>query len=124
MSPGNFSSPLHPTAPLVFSNTGFFQQEIAVGGQTGFTVKLKENAKALDEAVFIGYQKLRKSDLTGAVSSVKAKVLNLSAYPQPGAGGQGGRRTGIAGKRGALFRREDYGCGVWAPSMPVRNPCM
>jgi TonB-linked SusC/RagA family outer membrane protein len=32
----------------------------------------------MDEIISIGYQKLRKSDVTGAVSSVRAKELNLS----------------------------------------------
>ncbi|MEI9947138.1 MAG: SusC/RagA family TonB-linked outer membrane protein [Chitinophagaceae bacterium] len=51
-------------------------QEVAVSGGE-VNVKLKEDTKTLEE-VFIGYQRLRKSDLTGAVSSVKASELNLT----------------------------------------------
>jgi len=42
-------------------------------------VVLREDARMLSEVVLIGYQTLRKSDVTGAVSSVKSKELNLSS---------------------------------------------
>lgn len=76
---GKFSLPAGPHATLVFTHAGFIAQEIPVDNQTSFSIKLQENIKALDEAVFIGYQKLRKNDLTGAVSSVKAKELNIGS---------------------------------------------
>ncbi len=62
---------------LIFSYTGMALQEVTVNEETA-NVKMKEDVKVLDE-VFIGYQRLRKSDVTGAVSSVKSKELNLSA---------------------------------------------
>lgn len=65
-------------ATLVFSFTGFITQEVKVSGQSNIDIKLKEDVRMLEE-VSIGYQRLRKSDVTGAVSSVKAKELNLSA---------------------------------------------
>ena len=62
---------------LIFSSTGFVNQEIVVTGDKELSITMIADIKVLDE-VFIGYQKLRKSDLTGAVTSVKAKELNLS----------------------------------------------
>jgi TonB-dependent starch-binding outer membrane protein SusC len=41
-------------------------------------VQLTENSQELQEVVAIGYSTVRKSDVTGAISSVKAKELNLS----------------------------------------------
>jgi TonB-linked SusC/RagA family outer membrane protein len=63
---------------LVISYAGYSTQQLAVGSQSSINIKLKEDAKMLEE-VSIGYQRMRKSDLTGAISSVKAKELNLSS---------------------------------------------
>jgi TonB-linked SusC/RagA family outer membrane protein len=75
---GKFNIQVKTGAKVVFSHTGFINQEVNVSAETkNITVLLKEDVRVLDE-VFVGYQKLRRSDLTGAVSSVKAKELNLS----------------------------------------------
>jgi TonB-dependent SusC/RagA subfamily outer membrane receptor len=42
------------------------------------TIQLVENSQELQEVVAIGYSTVRKSDVTGAISSVKAKELNLT----------------------------------------------
>ena len=64
---------------LEVSSVGFGTQEILVQGNAPVDVRLKEGANVLNEVVFVGYQKMRKSDFTGAVASVKAKELNISA---------------------------------------------
>lgn len=58
---------------LVFSYVGFTNQEIAVDGRDQINVALKEDIANLDEVVVVGYGTQRKSDLTGAVSSVSSK---------------------------------------------------
>src|SRR5689334_2753695 len=68
---GKFSIEAGENSKLVFSSTGFGSKEVAVSGQTVITVKMAEDVKTLEE-VSIGYQRLRKSDVTGAISSVKA----------------------------------------------------
>lgn len=73
---GHYSIAAVSGAVLTFSYTGLTSQDITVDKDL-INVKLKDDVKVLDE-VFIGYQRLRKSDLTGAVSSIKAKELNLS----------------------------------------------
>lgn len=62
-------------ATLVFSFVGYINQEIVVGTRTRLDVTLKPDTKALEEIVVIGYGTARKSDLTGAVASVKAEQL-------------------------------------------------
>ncbi len=62
-------------AVLVVSYVGFSTQEIPLAGQTNVTISLKEDAAKLDEVVVIGYGTQKKSDLTGAVGSVKAEEL-------------------------------------------------
>lgn len=75
---GKFSIGVAAGDTLVVTFSGYGTQEIAVGERSLVAVKLKEEAKMLEE-VSIGYQRLRKSDLTGAISSVKSKELNLTS---------------------------------------------
>jgi TonB-linked SusC/RagA family outer membrane protein len=63
---------------LVFSFVGFETKEITVGAQQVIDVQLNAAAHDLSEVVAVGYSTMRKSDVTGAISSVKAKELNLS----------------------------------------------
>lgn len=62
-------------AVLVFSFFGCKSQTLAVGGRTQIDVQLEEDAIALEEVVAIGYGSMKKSDLTGAVSSIKSDLL-------------------------------------------------
>jgi TonB-linked SusC/RagA family outer membrane protein len=66
-------------ATLVFSFIGYTTQEVVVGSKTEINVKLRPATNILNEVVAIGYQTVRKSDFTGAISSVKASELNLTA---------------------------------------------
>lgn len=66
-------------AILTFSFIGFVTQEIVVSGSSPINVQLQEDMTTLNEVVAIGYQTMRKSDVTGAISSVKAEELNVSA---------------------------------------------
>lgn len=73
---GNFSIDVaNENATLVVSYIGFASKEVALNGQASVTVSLEESASGLDEVVLIGYGTQKKSDLTGAVGSVKAEEL-------------------------------------------------
>ncbi|MFC4096592.1 SusC/RagA family TonB-linked outer membrane protein [Euzebyella saccharophila] len=73
---GNFELEISTAnATLVISYIGFASQEIALDGQTSINVSLQEDAAHLDEVVVIGYGTQKKSDLTGAVGSVKSEEL-------------------------------------------------
>ncbi|MDP9048756.1 MAG: TonB-dependent receptor plug domain-containing protein, partial [Bacteroidota bacterium] len=71
----NLSAPANAT--LVFSFIGYEPQEIAVGGSNVINVKLGLNVKSLAEVavVSIGYGTAKRTDLTGAISSVSAKQI-------------------------------------------------
>ena len=60
---------------LVFSFVGYKTSEVRVGSQSIINVVLAESAKSLDEVVVVGYGKMKKSDLTGSVSSIKTEDL-------------------------------------------------
>lgn len=76
---GKFSISVEQGNTLVFSFVGYVTQEVAVTDQSPLTISLKPSSNVLNEVVAIGYQTVRKSDLTGAVASVKASELNSSA---------------------------------------------
>ena len=57
---------------LVFSCLGYKELEINAGTRTVVNAALETDAMLLDEVVAIGYGKVKKTDLTGSVASVKA----------------------------------------------------
>ncbi len=75
---GKFTITIAEGSTLVFSYLGYITQEVSVSGSRTLNITLKEESNTLDE-VSIGYQKIRKSDVTGAISSVKASELNLTS---------------------------------------------
>lgn len=76
---GNFSiSVSDSNAILVVSYVGFATKEIATKGQTTLNVTLEESTAGLDEVVIIGYGSVKKSDLTGAVTSISSDDLTNS----------------------------------------------
>lgn len=72
---GSFTLQSSSTDILVISYIGYVTQNIPVKDRTFFDVKLLEDAKVLDEVVVVGYGVMKKSDLTGAVSSVNSQKL-------------------------------------------------
>ena len=75
---GNFSLNVQNNATLVFSYVGYTTQEAKPTGAP-MAIRLVEDNKLLDDVVVIGYGVQKKSDLTGAVASVKGDDLkNLS----------------------------------------------
>ncbi len=60
---------------LVFSFIGFAEQEVTVGSRSVINIVLEPTVESLSEVVVIGYGEIKKSDLTGSVSSVKASEL-------------------------------------------------
>ena len=74
---------------LVFSFIGMVPQEKVVGDERVIDVVLQSDAQALDEVVVVGYGTQRRSDLTGAVSTVDTKVLESRPIPDVARGLQG-----------------------------------
>lgn len=72
---GNFSLTVQKNATLVISYIGYITQEIAVKGNANLNITLKEDSKALEEVVVIGYGTARKSDVTGSIASVGGDKL-------------------------------------------------
>lgn len=60
---------------LVFSYMGFVTQEIAIKNRATINITLLEDVATLSEVVLIGYGSVKRKDLTGAVSTIKAEKL-------------------------------------------------
>lgn len=75
---GNFSlDNVSDQSTLTISYIGYTPVDIKVGTQKNIVVQLEEDAKDLEEVIVIGYGVVKKRDLTGAVSSVKASDMNI-----------------------------------------------
>lgn len=78
---GNFTISVPAGAVLEFSFLNFESQEaVAIDGMK---IVLKESVEQLEEIVVIGYGVQRKSDLTGAISSVRENDLNARSFTSP-----------------------------------------
>ena len=76
---GNFSVQAPSNATLQISYIGYITANVKANGRNNITVVLKEDAQTLNDVVVIGYGVQKKSDLTGAVASVKGdEIKNLS----------------------------------------------
>jgi TonB-linked SusC/RagA family outer membrane protein len=86
---GSYSIEIPDDAVLVFSMLGFEKQEFAVKNQTGIDPVMIEDFKLLDEVVVVGYGTIKKSHLSGAVSSLGSKELNGQVASSTGTALQG-----------------------------------
>ena len=72
---GNFSLEVSEGQHIVFSFIGMEPQTIVYSGQPSLNVTMQESFESLDEVVVIGYQTVKKADLTGAVSVFKPEQM-------------------------------------------------
>lgn len=72
---GNYKIGVSDGDVLVVSFVGFKPQEVEVGGRTSINVNMEADVTALEEVVVIGYGTQKKSDLTGAISSLNREKL-------------------------------------------------
>ena len=121
---GNYSISVREAAVLVFSYVGFVSEEVLVGNQSVINFSMTPDLTQLQEIVVVGYGTVKKSDLTGSVSSVKSE--ELTAYPAIGAvQALQGRAAGVQitannGEPGADFKvRIRGGTSINASSDPI-----
>lgn len=64
-----------PNAVLIFTFVGMEKQEVNVGGRKTLNVTLKSSSVQLNEVVSVGYNTMKRKDLTGSVVSVDTKEI-------------------------------------------------
>jgi len=73
---GNYSIQISENDKLlVFSFIGMKRQEVLIGNQSVINVVMDSESSTLDEVVVVGYGTMRKSDVTGAITSISSKSL-------------------------------------------------
>lgn len=80
---GNFKINVAQGKKIRVSYVGYITKEVVVKG-TNLTIALKEDNEVLDEVVVIGYGTMKKKDLTGSITTVNSKDLNIGSYTDPG----------------------------------------
>lgn len=101
---------------LVFSFMGYKSQTIMVRGNRQINVVLEPNIERLDEVVVVGYGTMRRSDLTGSVSSISGESLEnfktATVYEALGGMIAGVNITSTDGTPGAGFDVKIRGIGT------------
>lgn len=80
---GNFKLNVAQGKKIRVSYVGYVTQEVTVKGNN-LKIVLKEDNELLDEVVVIGYGTMKKKDLTGSITTVNSKDLNVGSYTDPG----------------------------------------
>ena len=70
--------PRRDSVVLIFSFVGMKTKEVNWKGQRVLKIILEEDVRTMEEVVVTGYQVLKKSDMAGSSSVVRAKDLLLS----------------------------------------------
>ena len=74
---GNFSiTNAKPSSVIKVTYIGYVDQQVTVGNKTSLDITLNEDNQQLNEVVVVGYGTMKKSDLTGSISSVNTEQLN------------------------------------------------
>ncbi|MEB2777892.1 TonB-dependent receptor [Algoriphagus sp. D3-2-R+10] len=80
---GKFSIEVGEDAVLQISYVGYILQEVSVNGQSTIAIQLEPDATQLDELVVVGYGTQKRSDVTGAIGSVKSEDFNKGLVSNP-----------------------------------------
>jgi TonB-linked SusC/RagA family outer membrane protein len=86
---GNFSVQADANSTLVISYIGYTTATVKVNGRDNIVISLKEDSQTLSDVVVIGYGVQKKSDLTGAVASLKGDDIKNLSTSDAGAAMQG-----------------------------------
>ena len=94
---GRFSLTVPAGSSLTITYIGFTPQEVKA--KPSLDITLSEDSHSLDEVVVVGYGKMKKRDLTGAISSVKGSDVALA--------GVASAAHALAGKAAGLYVRQN-----------------
>ncbi|WP_316816075.1 TonB-dependent receptor [Pedobacter nyackensis] len=86
---GSFTINVKPDDILIITYVGSKTQEVAVGNRKQIAITLKDDVKALDDFVVVGYGKQKRINLSGAVDGITAKEIENRPITSIGAGLQG-----------------------------------
>jgi len=80
---GKFTLEVGEADILQISYVGYMSKAVAINGQSIFEVQLEPDATQLEELVVVGYGTQKRSDVTGAIGSVKSEDFNRGVITNP-----------------------------------------
>lgn len=80
---GKFSIDVPSDAIFVVSYLGYAPKEVSVNGQSTISIQLEPDSSQLNEIVVVGYGTQKRSDVTGAIGSVKSESFNRGVITNP-----------------------------------------
>lgn len=80
---GKFTLEVEENSILQISYVGYILQEIPASGNSTIEVQLVPDSTQLDELVVVGYGTQKRSDVTGAIGSVKTEDFNKGVISNP-----------------------------------------
>lgn len=119
---GRYSITALPTDVLVLSSIGFVPKEVDVAARTTVDYALQVNVITGDEVVIIGYQSVRKKDLTGAVGVINPAQANRNVANTVAESIQGltpGVTVRNTGTPGGGAKIDIRGAGTFAGNNPL-----
>lgn len=73
---GRFSLNVPDDAEVIaFSYVGYVRQDVTIGDETEFNIRLTQDIAMIDDIVVVGYGVQRRTEVTGAVSSIRAETI-------------------------------------------------
>ncbi len=75
---GNFTLSVNQGQTIVVSYIGYITKEIKIDGRNNYEITLEEDKKMLDEVVVVGYGTMKKSDISGASSTIGESAIKGS----------------------------------------------
>ncbi len=109
---GQFEFTITTGATLLISYIGYTDKQVAATN-TEMTIYLGSDAKVLEEVVVIGYGSQKKSDLTGAISSIGVK--ELKQLPSTGL------EQALQGRSAGVYITQNSGSPGGAMSIQIRG---
>jgi TonB-linked SusC/RagA family outer membrane protein len=111
---GRFTLPNIPNSAVIqISYIGYVTQEIAITTQTTVDVVLQEDSETLEEVVVVGYGTVKKSDLTGAVSSITSEQLRERSSVNV--------ISSLSGQVAGVQIQQTQGAPGYAPTIKIRG---
>jgi iron complex outermembrane receptor protein len=81
---GKFVIDADANAVLQISYVGYLKKEVSLNGQSSIAVQLDLDLSQLNEVVVVGYGTQKRSDITGAISSISSENFNVGVVTNPG----------------------------------------
>ncbi len=110
---GRFSIQVPPGKTIQFSYVGYLPEDVMITSQTDLTIDLVPDIIGLEEVVVTGYGVQKKSDLTGAIASVKGD--DLSSVPT------GSFDDALEGRAAGVYATSESGAPGSVPVIQVRG---